>query len=416
MELRRDPISGNWVIQEDGAGVWPANGTCPFCPGQEKLSPLTIYSYGNGNGSWQVRVTPHLRPLYRIEEEPQRRAEGMYDKMRGLGAHEVVVETPNHQTSLAHLSDEGVAQVLRAYVSRISDLKKDPRFRYVTVFRDQGTSAGQDLEHPIHRLRPHRSSPGGWSTSCDPTSSITHSKNGVSSAIWLPRKLADGVRTVEWDDQFIAFCPFASRTPYETWILPTNHHSTFEEDLSTWNRQLQFARFLKSILRRLESVAAFVSFGPSHDAEPEWQVRQQTPLEDPGGGLPLALRDPAGQRAQIHFLQPQGGVLQLSPPGTSGGGIAQCLCGARVAAAYAPWAWGFKKDFTTRKSTLYHYQPRGSGTIILTMGIENVRLTLKLVCRPSLLALMLCTAPHLARAQAPKPRHGRSRVPRRTSR
>src|SRR5208337_5681119 len=132
MELRRDPITQNWVIQEDGDGPWPRLGACPLCPGQEALSPQTIYSHANGDGRWQVRVTPHLRPLYRIEGEPQRRAEGMYDKMRGLGAHEVVVETPSHQASLSRLTDEGVAQVLRAYVSRISDLKKDPRFRYVT--------------------------------------------------------------------------------------------------------------------------------------------------------------------------------------------------------------------------------------------------------------------------------------------
>jgi hypothetical protein len=66
MELRRDPISGNWVIEEDGEDIWPVNGRCPLCPGQEELSPLTIYSHTNGNGRWQVRVTPHLRPLYRI--------------------------------------------------------------------------------------------------------------------------------------------------------------------------------------------------------------------------------------------------------------------------------------------------------------------------------------------------------------
>jgi UDPglucose--hexose-1-phosphate uridylyltransferase len=254
MELRRDPISGNWVIEEDGEGVWPANGTCPFCPGQEALSPLTIYSHANGDGRWQVRVTPHLRPLYRIEGEPQRRAEGMYDKMRGLGAHEVVVETPNHQTSLSRLTDEEVAEVLRAYVSRISDLKKDPRFRYVTVFRDQGTPAGQDLEHPHSQITATPFIPGRVVYELRSHQLHYALKERCIFCDMAAQEIADGIRTVERDDQFIAFCPFASRTPYETWILPTNHHSTFEEDLSTWNRQLQFACFLKSILRRLESV------------------------------------------------------------------------------------------------------------------------------------------------------------------
>ncbi|HTS70292.1 MAG TPA: DUF4931 domain-containing protein [Terriglobia bacterium] len=254
MELRRDPISGNWVIQEEDDGLWPVNGKCPFCPGNEPLSPLTIYSHVNGNGSWQVRVTPHLRPLYRIEGEPQRRAEGMYDKMRGLGAHEVVIENPAHQARLSQLKDENVAQVLRAYVSRISDLKKDLRFRYVTVFRDQGVSAGQDMEHPHSQIT---------ATPFIPRRVVYELRSyqhhyGVKERCILcdvvAQEIADEVRTVEYDGQFIAFCPFASRTPYETWILPVTHHSTFEEDLTTWDRQLQFARFLKSILRRMESV------------------------------------------------------------------------------------------------------------------------------------------------------------------
>jgi len=254
MELRRDPISGNWVIQEDGGVTWPANGSCPFCPGQEALSPLTIYSHAKGDGRWQVRVTPHLRPLYRIEGEPQRRAEGMYDKMRCVGAHEVVVETPSHQTTLSRLTNEGVAQVLRAYVSRISDLKKDLRFRYITVFRDQGTLAGQELEHPHSEITATPFIPRRVVYELRSQQLHYALKERCLLCDMAAQEIAEGVRTVERDDQFVAFCPFASRTPYETWILPTHHHSSFEEHLCTWDRQLQLACFLKSILRRLESV------------------------------------------------------------------------------------------------------------------------------------------------------------------
>jgi len=254
MELRRDPISGNWVIHEDAGEPWPVNGSCPFCPGQEALSPHTIYSDTNGNGRWQVRVTPHLRPLYRIEGEPQRRAEGMYDKMRCLGAHEVVVETPKHQTTLSGLSDEGVAHVLRAYVSRISDLKKDPRFRYVTVFRDQGILAGQELEHPHSEVTATPFIPRRVVYELRSQQLHYALKERCILCDMAAQEIEEGVRVVELDDQFIAFCPFASRIPYETWVLPRRHHSTFEEDLCNWNRQLQCARFLKSILRRLESI------------------------------------------------------------------------------------------------------------------------------------------------------------------
>ncbi len=106
MEIRRDPISQNWVIQEKGEGPWPQFTECPLCPGHEALSPHTIYSLDNGRGGWQVRVVPHMRPLYRIEGDAQRRAEGIYDKMRNLGAHEIVVESPNHDAVFSKLSDE----------------------------------------------------------------------------------------------------------------------------------------------------------------------------------------------------------------------------------------------------------------------------------------------------------------------
>src|SRR5271157_6006483 len=121
MQIRKDPISMNWVIQEDGETNWPNLNVCPFCPGQEMMTPQTIYSHVNGDGGWEVRVTPHVRPLYRIEGDEQRRAVGIYDKMRSLGAHEVVIENPKHHLRLSQLSDENVAQVLRAYISRLVD-------------------------------------------------------------------------------------------------------------------------------------------------------------------------------------------------------------------------------------------------------------------------------------------------------
>jgi UDPglucose--hexose-1-phosphate uridylyltransferase len=254
MELRRDPITQNWVIQEDGEGPWPKFAACPLCPGQEPLSPQTIYSYGNGHGGWQVRVTPHLRPLYRIEGDAQRRAEGIYDKMRGLGAHEVVVESPKHDVTLSHLADEEVAQVLRAYASRITDLKKDRRFRYVTVFRNQGALAGQDLEHPHSQITATPFIPRRVVYELRSLLRYYSLKERCILCDISAQEISHQVRTVEWDDQFIAFCPFASRVPYETWILPLTHHSSFEQDVVTWERQMRLARFLKSILRRIESV------------------------------------------------------------------------------------------------------------------------------------------------------------------
>jgi UDPglucose--hexose-1-phosphate uridylyltransferase len=256
MELRRDPITQSWVIQEDGDGTWPEVSGCPLCPGQEVLSPRTIYEYPYGTSDWQVRVIPHLRPIYRIEGDAQRRAEGIYDKMRSLGAHEIVVEHPDHRLTLSQQDDEHVAQVLRAWVARVADLKRDRRFRYVTLFRNQGSQAGQDLEHPHSQITATPFIPRRVGYELRSAQKYFELKERCLVCDISKQELTQQLRTVEWDDEFVAFCPFASRVPYETWVLPSQHHCAFEEDLVQWERQVHLARFLRSVLRRLESVAS----------------------------------------------------------------------------------------------------------------------------------------------------------------
>jgi UDPglucose--hexose-1-phosphate uridylyltransferase len=255
MELRKDPITQSWVIQEDANGGWPETDRCPLCPGQETLSPRTVYEHPYGHPHWQVRVIPHLRPLYRIEGDAQRRGEGIYDKMRSLGAHEIVVEHPNHNLILSQQSDEHLAQVLRAYVSRISDLKKDRRFRYVTVFRNQGALAGQESDHPHSQITATPFIPRRLVYELRSAQRYYELKERCLYCDIVKQELMQQSRTVEWDDHFLAFCPFASRVPYETWVLPAQHHCSFEEDLTSWDKQFHCGRFLKSILRRLEGIA-----------------------------------------------------------------------------------------------------------------------------------------------------------------
>lgn len=255
MELRKDPITQSWVIQEEPDGDWKETEACPLCPGQEDLCPRAVYEHPYGQRNWQVRVIPHLRPLYRIEGEVHRRGEGIYDKMRSLGAHEIVIEHPDHNLPLSQQSEEHVAQVLRAYAWRVAELKKDRRFRYVTVFRNQGSRAGQDLEHPHSQITATPFFPRRVIYELRSAERHFKLKERCLFCDILRQELKQGVRTVEWDDLFVAFCPFASRSPYETWIMPIGHHCAFEENLTAWDRQLHLARFLKSVLRRLETVA-----------------------------------------------------------------------------------------------------------------------------------------------------------------
>jgi len=255
MQLRKDPITQSWVILEDNDVTWPEFEACPLCPGQEAFCSKNVYEYPYGSHDWQVRVIPHVRPIYRIEGDAQRRAEGLYDKMRALGAHEVVIENPNHDLTLTQQSDENVAQVLRAFVSRISDLKKDRRFRFVTVFRNQGVLAGQDLAHPHSQITAMTFIPRRIGYELRSAQRHYKAKERCLFCDILQQEIVQKLRTVESDDQFITFCPFASRVPYETWLMPVNHHAAFEEDVTAWDRQVRLARTLKSILARLEAIA-----------------------------------------------------------------------------------------------------------------------------------------------------------------
>ena len=254
MELRKDPITMSWVIIEDSETPAHEGDPCPLCPGQEFRTPQTIYRDPYENSDWQVRVVPHIRPVYGIEGDAMRRGEGIYDKMRNLGAHEIVVLGPDHNTPFSQFSDEQVAYGLKAYVSRITDLKKDRRFRYITVFRNQGSGAGQDIEHPHAEITATPFVPRRVAYELRSAERYFKLKERCLICDIVQQELTQQVRTVEYDSQFTAFCPFASRVPYETWVLPINHNCAFEDDLTTWERQLQFARFLKLVLQRIESV------------------------------------------------------------------------------------------------------------------------------------------------------------------
>ncbi len=251
MELRRDPVSLRWIAQEDGEGSWPET-LCPLCPGQEHLTPQTLYEHRRDHAGWKVRVTPHPRPHYRIEGPTEREGEGLYDKMRNVGAHEIVAESPEHTRSLPQLDEEHVAEVLRAFVARMTDLKKDPRFRYVSVFRTCGP--GLELEHPHSQITALPFVPRQLVDELRVAKRHFDLKERCLFCDIVQQEMEQRVRTVEWDEHHLAFCPFASRAPYETWILPRSHHCSFEEDLTAWERQARLARLLKSVLSRIETV------------------------------------------------------------------------------------------------------------------------------------------------------------------
>lgn len=272
----------SWVILEDAEETVSQAGQCPLCPGNEATQ--TIYSFPYDHRDWQVRVTPHLHPLYSIEGDAKRRGEGLYDKMRNVGAHEIIIETRDHNLPISHQADENVAQVLRAYVSRLVDLKKDQRFRYITVIRNQGAAAGQDFSHPHSEVIATPFIPRRVAYELRAAQRYFALKERCLICDIIHQELSQQVRTIDSDGQYVAFCPFASRVPYEIWILPVYHHSRFEEDLDSNENGARLARFLKGILRRLESVTPayhlVLHTSPNTNARFEHASSWQTLVED----------------------------------------------------------------------------------------------------------------------------------------
>jgi len=145
MELRKDPITRSWVVVGHPEREKPRPDPCPLCP-ENRLETKVLLDLSS-HGPWQVRAYPHFRPLYRIEGDTSRTAEGIYDRMDATGAHEIIVETPEHARYLAQMTDEQIERVLEAYALRIADLKRDARFKYVAVFKNQGPQSGEEWSH-----------------------------------------------------------------------------------------------------------------------------------------------------------------------------------------------------------------------------------------------------------------------------
>jgi UDPglucose--hexose-1-phosphate uridylyltransferase len=263
-ELRKDPITGRWVIiSTDRARrpsdflrekVVPKGGFCPFCPGQEDRTPREIMAYRpNGNGpntpGWTVRVVPNKFPALGIEGDLARRGEGMFDKMNGIGAHEVIIESPEHNQNLATLPDKRVEDVLWAFRDRILDLKKDKRFRYILIFKNHGEAAGASLEHPHCQLIALPIVPSYVREEMDGAKSYYSQKERCIYCDVIRQEIQSSIRVIDDSADFLTIAPYAPRFPFETWILPKQHESAFENSPSGHYEGL--ARALKNVLGRL---------------------------------------------------------------------------------------------------------------------------------------------------------------------
>jgi UDPglucose--hexose-1-phosphate uridylyltransferase len=262
-QLRKDPVTKRWVIVLQENSLKPADfqvcpdsssgNSCPFCPGHEAKTPPEILSLRAGNTEpnqpgWNVRVIPNKFPALEPEGDLDRTGLGIYDMMNGIGAHEVIIETPEHDLD-GKLDPEQLTRVISCYSERYRDLKRDRRFRYILIFKNKGKKAGASLAHPHSQLIATPIIPKRVMEEIEGARQYFYYKERCVFCDIIRHELSAGNRIIHENEHFAAFAPFASRFPFETWIAPKEHKASFG-DIDTAETE-SLANILHGTLNRL---------------------------------------------------------------------------------------------------------------------------------------------------------------------
>ena len=306
-ELRKDPITGRWVIVTAGHTRRPSDFTpppeppdnpdlCPFCEGRESIAGrelLVARSHGtqaNGPG-WQLRVVANREPMLRVEARVGVPGETVFQAIEGLGAHEVIIETPRHGETLSTMTDDDVWRVLWAWRERIRDLKRDFRFRQFVVLKNHGTLAGARIQHSHSQLIALPVAPPLLEQELQGAARyLEHTGACVFCDIIQYEEEADR-RVIAADDRSVALAPYASRAPFETWVLPRQHGAAFEDSADDVLGAV--AGRLHDVLQRIDNTLLSPPFylvlhsapvGEEGSASFHWHI-EVVPRLAPVGGL-----------------------------------------------------------------------------------------------------------------------------------
>ncbi|MBI4597014.1 MAG: galactose-1-phosphate uridylyltransferase [Candidatus Omnitrophica bacterium] len=266
-ELRRDPVIGRWNIVETESPSGPADfdvehqaigGTkCPFCYGNESMTPPEIHvlrpsgTAPNASG-WTLRVVSNKFPALKIEGDLARRGLGVFDLCNGVGAHEVIVESPDHHRQMSDLSVPELTEVIKAFKIRSLDLRGDARLKYTLIFKNFGLAAGASLEHSHCQLIALPIVPKRVQEELRGCEKYFEFRDRCPYCDMIAQELQEPERLVCENRSFIAHCPFMSGFPFEVWILPKQHRADFAQ--ITPEATSDFARILREVLLRLRVV------------------------------------------------------------------------------------------------------------------------------------------------------------------
>ena len=274
-ELRKDPLLGRWIavlcnslppseyhIQENSPERLQQD-TCFLCAGRESETPPEIMIVPNTSSSdasapWWTRVIPNIDPVFKVEGDLGRRGEGMYDKMNGIGANEIIIESPHHTVQPEDMGLEQMTRVIHTYRDRMADLENDSRLRYTLIYKNQGRSAGALGSHPVSHLASTPVIPKRVKEELDGAKQYFTYKERCIFCDVVREELRVGSRVIIETRYYAAFCPYASKFPFETWILPKKHSCAFQD---TQPHELEdLALILLSVIKKLRMLFPDLSY------------------------------------------------------------------------------------------------------------------------------------------------------------
>jgi len=277
-EFRQDPLSRRWVIVGcDGRAVRPnefveattrhSDLPCPFCAGNEDQTPPAVATHSaNGSGHWTVRVVRNKYPALTTEQPPCPTCQPLetnpaQGQATGFGCHEVIIESPRHVASLSELTDLEVETTFRAYRDRIRELKAEGRYQYVQIFKNVGAAAGASLEHVHSQLIALPGVPEVLRQELAASDDYFREHRRPLLPDLIAKEEAEQSRVVAQTANFIAFCPYASRFPYEVWLAPRRHQPRYEDVQTGELGELsRLAREIVGCMERAVGPTAYTAF------------------------------------------------------------------------------------------------------------------------------------------------------------
>ncbi len=267
-ELRKDYITDTWVVFSASRSQRPIQTRepateraetpdCPFCPGNEHMTPPEILAYrenGETDGpGWWVRCVPNKYPALTIEGEVKRKVSQTFHSVNGVGAHEVIIETPDHSGNIPSLDEKQINEFVCAYKDRYVDLTNDRRFKYILIFKNHGARAGATIAHPHSQLIATPIIPRRIMDELRASRTFYEETGG--SCLYdevVENELEASERIITENDSFLALSAYAARYPFEVWIVPKAHEDHFE-DMSDRERRI-LAAFLKDVFSRMDTL------------------------------------------------------------------------------------------------------------------------------------------------------------------